>query len=165
MQVNPSAVRLKTVVGEIVGQFSYHAKDKGIALTSESADDAMVTSDRELIMVILQNLVGNAVKYAQRGRVKVVVDKSCEGGRACRVSVIDEGPGIAPERLQQLFQPFARGETHGQSGNGLGLSIARQAADLIGAKLWAESKVDDGTAFHLDLPPEPPAGMEKNVTG
>jgi signal transduction histidine kinase len=104
--------------------------------------------------MILQNLVGNAVKYANRGEVRIAVGSGARD--ICRVSVIDQGPGIAPERLQQMFQAFSRGETHGQQGNGLGLSIARQAAELLGAKLWAESKVGDGTVFHLDLPVDPP---------
>ena len=56
-----------------------------------------------------------------------------------------------------LFAPFARNETQGKSGTGLGLTIARQAADLLGTKLHAQSKVGEGTTFHLDLP----AGKEK----
>jgi signal transduction histidine kinase len=75
---------------------------------------------------------------------------------ACRISVIDGGPGIAPDAMANLFAPFTRGETYGQKGVGLGLWMARQAADLIGAKLWVESKPGDGAKFHLDLPPTPP---------
>jgi len=71
--------------------------------------------------------------------------------------VIDQGPGIAPEKLEQLFAAFSRGETHGQPGTGLGLSIARQAADLLKAKLWAESKQGQGSTFQLQLPRELPA--------
>ena len=62
------------------------------------------------------------------------------------------GPGIAPERLEQLFAPFVRGETRGESGVGLGLYIARQSAEILGATLWAESKVGEGTTFYLQLP-------------
>ena len=155
MEVRPAHVRLKSLLGEVIGQFVYQAKDKGLELHCEARDDVAVVSDRELLLLILQNLVGNAVKYAQRGCVRIVVDQACGNGLACRVSVMDEGPGIDSQHLQQLFQPFERGETHGQSGTGLGLSIARQAADLLDAKLWAESKVGDGTVFHLDLPSAP----------
>ena len=66
--------------------------------------------------------------------------------------VKDRGIGIAPEVLARLFKPFERGETYGQKGTGLGLTIARQAAELLGAKLSAESKPGEGAAFHLDLP-------------
>ena len=56
------------------------------------------------------------------------------------------------EKAAVLFAPFTRGETYGQKGMGLGLFIARQAADVLGAKLSAESSAGSGTAFHLDLP-------------
>ena len=163
MEVRPADVRLKNLVGEVVGQFIYQAKEKGLELNCDARDDAAVVSDRELLLIILQNLVGNAVKYAQRGDVRIVVNQARGNGLACRVSVIDKGPGIDPQQLQQLFQPFERGQTHGQSGIGLGLSIARQAADLLGAKLWAESKVGDGTIFHLDLPSAPLGGNDAAV--
>ncbi len=66
----------------------------------------------------------------------------------------DQGPGIDPNKLNSLFAPFTRGETHGQDGSGLGLFIARQAADLLGATLRAESTPGQGTAFYLELPPQ-----------
>jgi signal transduction histidine kinase len=150
VQVRPAPLSLRSVVGEVVGQFAYHAKDKKLALTAEVAEDVQVTTDRELLQMVLQNLVGNAVKYANRGEVRIAVENGSPD--TCRVSVVDQGPGIAPERLEQIFQPFARGETHGQQGNGLGLSIARQAAELLRARLWAESSAGQGTAFHLELP-------------
>ena len=64
----------------------------------------------------------------------------------------DEGPGIAKERLEELFAPFVRGETHGEKGMGLGLSIARQGAEMLGAKIWAESEVGKGTRFFIEMP-------------
>ena len=128
---------------------------EGLELRCEVAPDASkIVSDRELLLMILQNLVGNAIKYSKQGAVRIVAAKQ---GQGCRLSVVDEGPGIDEQQLAKMFQPFARGETHGQAGTGLGLSIARQAADLLGAKLWAESQLGRGSAFHLDLPPQPPA--------
>ena len=59
---------------------------------------------------------------------------------------------LAPEKLAALFDSFTRGDTHGQPGVGLGLSIARQASDLLGARLWAESTPGVGTTFYLQLP-------------
>jgi two-component system sensor histidine kinase EvgS len=55
--------------------------------------------------------------------------------------------------MDKVFQPFSRGETHGEAGTGLGLSIARQAAELLGAKLSVDSELGKGSTFHLDLPP------------
>jgi signal transduction histidine kinase len=162
VQVRPAKVELQSLAADIASQFSYHAKDKQLELRSEVPPTAAVVSDRELLQIILQNLVGNAVKYSSRGAVRITADYHCSDGNgrgySWRLSVVDQGPGIEPQRLTQMFQPYARGETHGQQGTGLGLSIARQAADLLGAKLWAESRPGEGAAFHLELPPEvPPA--------
>ena len=68
------------------------------------------------------------------------------------VAVTDQGQGIPRDKLGELFGAFTRGDTHGQPGVGLGLSIARQAADVMGAKLWAESTVGEGSTFFLELP-------------
>jgi signal transduction histidine kinase len=72
-------------------------------------------------------------------------------GRGWVIGVSDEGPGIAPENLSRLFNAFSRGDTHGQAGVGLGLSIASQAAKLLGAKLEVESSLGEGSTFRLLL--------------
>jgi signal transduction histidine kinase len=153
VQVRPAQIDVKRLVNEVATHFAYQAKDKNLKVVQDVADGAVIVSDKELVSVILQNLVANAVKYQQQGEVRVKAAR-CEND-GCLISVIDQGPGIAPEKLEQLFTPFARGETHGQPGTGLGLSIARQAADLLKAKLWAESK-EGGSTFHLQLPRELP---------
>jgi signal transduction histidine kinase len=166
VQVRPSKFTLRNLVRDVVGHYSYQAKDKDLELKDEVPDKFEVVSDRELIAIILQNLVGNAVKYSKKGVVKITAAPMTAGqslvkGPGCRMSVIDQGPGIAQDRLDGMFSSFTRGETHGQPGSGLGLSIARQAADMLGAKLWAESKVGEGSMFHLDLPAEPPPAATK----
>ena len=69
-----------------------------------------------------------------------------------RVAVSDQGPGIAPDRVAQLFNAFSRGETHGQPGVGLGLTIASQAARLLGGELVVDSQVGKGSTFSFQLP-------------
>lgn len=160
MQVRPTSVDLQTLVSEVLGQFNYHARDKGLRLEPDIQEKIVIVSDRDLIAMVLQNLVGNAIKYAQHGAVRIIVNREDSGPHACRVSVADQGPGIEPERLRQLFHAFARGETHGQTGSGLGLFIAHQAAGLLGATLWAESTVGQGSTFHLDLPAQPPEAKD-----
>ena len=155
VQVRPGRIDVRRLVNEVVTHFSYQARDKDIRLVQEVNDGVTIVSDKELVTVILQNLVANAVKYSSQGEVRIKIE--CGGEEGCRISVIDQGPGIAREKLDQLFTPFARGETHGQPGTGLGLSIARQAADLLKAKLWAESKPGEGSTFHLELPRELPS--------
>jgi len=96
--------------------------------------------------------VSNALKFSKGGTVLIAVTEvTSDGTLACRVSVTDQGPGIEAARLGSLFSAYVQGETHGQAGVGLGLSIARQAADLLSAKLWAESEVGKGSIFHVEL--------------
>jgi signal transduction histidine kinase len=157
VQAKLSREDLRAMITEIAAHSSYQAKDKGITLETE-VDHCVVTTDRELLTLILQNLISNAIKYSRHGTVKVsahaINDPQSE--LACEIAVADQGPGIAPDRLASLFQPFTRGETHGESGVGLGLSIARQAADLLGAKLRAESTVGVGSIFYIGLPRKSP---------
>jgi signal transduction histidine kinase len=155
VQVRPSRLDLGTLIAEAAAQLSYQAKDKGLDLQVDRSDPCPAVTDRELVSMILQNLLSNSVKYTSKGVVRIAAkpDRSAGG---CLVSVTDEGSGIPQDKLSELFAPFTRGETHGQPGVGLGLSIARQAADMLGARLWAESKVGEGSTFHLHLPKDPP---------
>ena len=111
----------------------------------------IVHADRRDFGLALLALLFNAAEaMSEKGgelSVRVFLDADGWG-----FAVGDQGPGIPPDKLNHLFEPFTRGDTHGQSGSGLGLFIARQAADVLGAKLWADSKPGGGTAFHLELP-------------
>jgi signal transduction histidine kinase len=162
VQVRASRIDVKRLVAEVMTHVSYQAKDKNLRLAQEVGDGLVISSDKELVTVILQNLLANAVKYTPKGEVRIKAE--CDDAKGCMISVIDQGPGIAQEKLAQLFTSFTRGETHGQPGTGLGLSIARQAADLLKARLWAESKEGEGSAFHLKLPRELPGDGAATAT-
>ena len=149
VEVRPMQVDLSVFLADLATQFAITARSKGLQFHADIPAGLTVTTDRELLALILQNLLGNAIKYSRRGTVRLA-GQLIETG--ARISVADQGPGIAPERKEQIFAPFSRGETHGQTGTGLGLSIARQAADLLQAKLSVESEVGNGTTFFLDLP-------------
>ena len=163
VQVKPGRVELNQLIAELATQFGYQAKDKGLALHIERGDPCPAVSDRELLGMILQNLLSNAIKYTQKGGVRVSARPSRDGN-GCLVAVSDDGPGIPNERLSELFGSFTRGDTHGQPGVGLGLSIARQAADLLGARLWAESQQGKGSTFYLQLPRELPKPEPRPTT-
>jgi signal transduction histidine kinase len=152
VQVKPAKLNLGHLIAEIGAQFAYQAKDKGLELKVETCQPCQTVSDREMLTLILQNLTSNAVKYTTKGTVRISATAGPDAGDGWRLAVQDQGPGIAPERLAALFDSFTRGDTHGQPGVGLGLSIARQASDLLGARLWAESTPGAGTTFFLQLP-------------
>jgi signal transduction histidine kinase len=144
-----SEIDLARLANEVATQYRHQASAKGLKIQVEAPADGKVRSDHELVSTILQNLVGNAVKYADRGEVRIVITPA---PGVVNVAVSDQGPGIPPERLEQLFVPYVRGQTHGQSGVGLGLYIARQSAEILGATLRAVSTVGEGATFFLQLP-------------
>jgi signal transduction histidine kinase len=150
VQPKIAELNLQQLIWDVTGQFRSAASSKGLFITEEIPPDFQFLSDRELITMILQNLVGNAIKYSTHGTVQIIARAQPNG--ATRISVSDEGPGITPEKVSTLFEVFKRGETHGQAGLGLGLSIVDYAARLLGATITVDSKPDKGTTFHILLP-------------
>ena len=150
MPVKLGDVDLARLVGQVTRNVSYQIQDKNVRVETQVNCAGVIRTDAEVVTITLTNLLSNAIKYAGGKPVRVEANPRADGG--VRISVIDNGAGIPPETLSKLFAPFQRGETYGQKGSGLGLSIARQAAELIGATLHAESGAGAGTAFHLDLP-------------
>jgi signal transduction histidine kinase len=156
--VRPHVDRLDlgSVIHDAVKQGSRAANGKGLKLEADVPPGASAESDRELLGLVLQNLIGNAVKYSTTGtitvRAKPWLDAETGEPRGWEVSVIDQGPGIAPQHRQRLFDAFSRGDTHGQPGVGLGLAIAAHAARLLGGHLAFESEVGAGSTFRVYLP-------------
>ena len=143
-------VDIRALIDDLGVTFGQQAKAKGINLRFAAPIGVTACTDRELLSLILMNLIGNAIKYTAAGQVSVTAETSCNDG-IVRISVVDSGPGIESAQLARMFDTFTRGETHGQPGSGLGLSIARQAAELIGAKLTAKSTPGVGSTFIVEL--------------
>ena len=152
-------VDLNLFLSEVLKQVAPQAKSKGLELEMDVPEGAQAISDEKLLILVLQNLLDNAVKYSSAGTIKVRArDHSDAESISWVLSIIDHGPGIAPENLTHLFDAFRRGETHGIPGVGLGLSIAAEATRLLGGKLEIESEVGVGSTFRLMLPsPASPA--------
>lgn len=113
----------------------------------------IVDADRERMLQVMVNLLNNAAKYADEGSETVVsisIDK-----HEVRVEVADSGPGIEANDLEAVFESFYRSKNariSRVSGSGLGLSIARGFVEAQGGRIWAESKVDEGSKFIFTLP-------------
>lgn len=153
VQPRNTTVQLHPLLNELAHQFAHQAKAKGLELKIEGPAGICAFTDKDLLSLILQNLIANAIKYTPAGTVRMVVAAACgDGSHGAMVSVIDQGPGISASAKADLFQPFKRGETHGQPGVGLGLSIAKQAADLVGAELSCDSAPGGGALFSVSLP-------------
>jgi signal transduction histidine kinase len=143
-------VDLPALADDLLAQVARRAQEKGLRLVNAVPRGCAVHSDRELLTLVLQNLIGNAIKYSASGAVTVGAGEDPDGWF---VYVRDEGPGIAPEQQDTLFAAFTRGETHGQSGVGLGLTIASHAARLLGTELAVKSTPGRGATFGLPLTP------------
>jgi signal transduction histidine kinase len=119
------------------------------AYVASAVPQAIVTDVVRLRQVLL-NLLGNAVKFTERGEVRLEVDWH---GGALQAAVIDTGPGIAADELQSIFEEYRRGRgTDGVRGVGLGLNIARRLTELLGGTVDVESEVGRGSRFWVSLP-------------
>lgn len=150
------AVDLNSLLSQAVRQVTPEAEMKGIELSIDVPEGAKVLSEEALLVPILQNLLGNAVKYSSGGRIEVTARHNAREDSAWILSVSDQGPGIAPENLTHLFDAFQRADTYGKPGIGLGLSIASEATRLLGGKLEVDSVVGVGSTFRLLLPRQIP---------
>ncbi|MDQ3514049.1 MAG: ATP-binding protein, partial [Chloroflexota bacterium] len=106
--------------------------------------------DADRLGQVLQNLLGNAVKYAP-GDNRVTVQVEADAAEA-RVGVTDQGPGIPPEHLARLFERFYRADATGAGGLGLGLYISRMLVEAHGGRIWAKSEPGQGSTFTFVLP-------------
>jgi signal transduction histidine kinase len=123
------------------------ARERDLVLGIEG--DARVHADRNKLRRVLENLVGNAVKYTSRGG-KVAIALTPASDRV-EITVRDDGPGISPQLLPRIFDRYVQG-TEGQVGTGLGLSIARNLVRLHGGEVTVASAPDRGSEFLVVLP-------------
>ena len=161
-----SAASVPELVRDVVRLMGVRARARGIAIGFEIDGDACgvpVLTDPVRIRQIVLNLVGNAVKFTERGGVDVRVSGRHEGGRLrLAVAVKDTGCGIDPRLVPRLFEPFTQLDatfvrTHG--GTGLGLAISARLAALLGGRIEVASEVGRGSVFtlHVDCEEAPRA--------
>lgn len=145
--------------GEL-GVFSARAMERSIDLSLDAPDSLPFVIDPHIYQAILQNLLSNALNYVPPGgRVEVSLARD---GERVRLAVCDDGPGIAPDERERVFERFYRGVGHDAAGAGLGLAIVRQGVLRLHATLRLEQGLDGrGCGFYLSIPapgPEAPDG-------
>lgn len=128
-----------------------------VALQSSllDAEDIIIQADRRALRQILLNLLSNAVKFSPKGSmVRAVAEPR---GDMLRISIIDQGPGIAADIIEQIGQPYVPSDSDNISdarGSGLGLSLVKSLVDLHNGQMHVDSRAEDGTQVHIDLPIE-----------
>ncbi len=134
------------------------AVEKALQLDLQvEADKLLSYCDRERVIQLLLNLLGNAIKYTPRsGSIRVVAKPQTSG---VLVAVHDTGPGIDKTQLAHIFDPYWQAGKTAHKGAGLGLSIAKGIVEFHGGKLWAESEPGQGSSFYFTLPSTPPPGQ------
>jgi two-component system sensor histidine kinase ResE len=155
MRLYKEPVQLNGVIERMTLKFLPIAKEKGIELSfqTELDDWAAAELDEDRIEQVMTNLIDNAIRHTLEGG-QVVVKVSMEQGYA-RISINDTGVGIPEEDLQYVFERFYKADkarTLGKGGTGLGLAIASSIINAHGGKIYAESKVGEGTSFIFLLP-------------
>lgn len=148
--VTLAPVRMGQLLRQLADEFAPMAAAKGLRLDVRPCE-AVVVSDAGYLRRILQNLIGNAVRYTETGRVLVATRGR---GRMLRVEVWDTGPGIPEDEQENIFKEFHRvaARASASEGLGLGLAIVERAAALLGHPLGLSSRPGRGTVFMLQLP-------------
>jgi PAS domain S-box-containing protein len=162
MELELAFVHMKKLVQETLAQLEGQAKDKPVELRGVVPDglDALHTDPGKLKQVII-NLVGNALKFTEEGEVVVEVVAAEDGRTPTAIAVRDTGIGIAPERLQAIFEAFQQADgttARKYGGTGLGLTISRSLCQLMGYDLGVESEPGEGSTFSILLTGEASPG-------
>ncbi len=158
IDLQPIKINLKEFLKKIVLLFRTRANEKNIAFTYEPLADlpAWVKVDEKRLRQVLTNLLGNAIKFTQKGGVIFAIDvlnKNIPHDCTLQFKIIDSGIGIKPENLELMFTPFRQvGTRLGKSeGAGLGLSISKRLIDLMNGELHVKSIFGQGCTFWFDL--------------
>lgn len=158
MKVRPTTFSLVRLVAECVEGMRLRAEEKGLRLSYDTTKaEGLFLADAFRIRQILDNLVGNAIKYTECGgvTVKALVSKVM-GKHQLTLSVKDTGKGMTTEDKRKVFQAFARlGNAQGIEGAGLGLSITKELVALLDGEIHVYSTVGKGSIFTVTIPVEP----------
>jgi PAS domain S-box-containing protein len=157
MDVSLEEVEVAEVARQVIESLQPAATQKGLSLTSEIVDPGReILTDRKRAYQILLNLTNNAVKFTDKGSIKIVIQNQ---GSGVQFEVIDTGIGIKPEQLANLFQAFRQVDGSARrvyEGTGLGLYLCKKLVNMLGGSIGAESNFGVGSRFYFTLPATPP---------
>ena len=157
MKINIEKINLKNLIEENISSHLLISTNKEINLRSDIKDDIFVFTDRNMINIVLRNLLGNAVKFTPRFG-KVTVSTNLDGNDVS-ILVRDTGTGISNDNINKLFRidtNYRRPGTANEQGTGLGLKLSKEFVEKLGGKIWVESELGKGCDFKFTLPSKNP---------
>jgi signal transduction histidine kinase/ActR/RegA family two-component response regulator len=161
----------RSVIESTARSLALRASEKGLDLTWNVDADvpARFTGDPTRVRQVLVNLIGNAIKFTERGRVfvKCTAESADSGRTIMHLTVTDTGIGIAPDKLHVIFEAFAQEDgstTRRYGGTGLGLAICARLAEQMGGRVWAESTSGEGSVFHFTAAFTSPTHIAEEVS-
>jgi signal transduction histidine kinase/DNA-binding response OmpR family regulator len=167
---------IRDLVAALVKPLAFRAEQKGLEMIAHVSPDvpAGLVGDPGRIRQVLTNLVGNAIKFTERGQILIEIEPVFRDGDIAEIhgSVSDSGIGIPGDKLGAIFEPFQQADgstTRRYGGTGLGLTIASTLVELMGGTIWVESEPFAGSTFHftmrLAVSNAPPEVMTFDLTG
>jgi signal transduction histidine kinase len=150
LAVEPQPQSAASLLQEASELFQLLAAERSIRMSLDVPSDPLqVSADRERVLQVLSNLIGNALKFTPAGG-SIQLRAQLEPAWV-RLSVVDTGPGVPPEQLPHVFDRYWQAKRSGRLGIGLGLSIAKGIVEAHGGRIWAESVAGSGSSFHFTL--------------
>ena len=159
LTVTQTSFDLRRCISDVLDLVALKTNDKNLTTSADIASDIppQISADHIHLIQVLANVVGNAVKFTERGGVtiKARLVNGADAVTSVCIDVSDTGIGIPPEWLETIFEEFTQQEssyTRRYEGAGLGLSVSRKLITLMGGSIMAESTVGQGTTIHLSFP-------------
>lgn len=145
-----SPLNLEESIAEVVEELKPLAVEKGLSISFRESDcrEAIVMGDRIELRRVFTNLIGNAIKFTDKGTIEVKLERQLE---RVEIEVFDTGQGISPQDIDYLFQPFCQGK-HKRSGSGLGLHLSLRIIEAHQGTIAVKSTLGEGSTFTVDLP-------------
>ena len=155
MDVKPEECSPHQIITQVVSLMHAPAEEKGLSLEHQwiGPIPATIHTDAEKLRQVLINIIGNAIKFTEQGGIRVLTRLNRSAG-LLEIEVVDTGIGIPRDQLERIFRPFTQADysmTRRYSGTGLGLTISRRIAELLGGSLTVESEIGGGSVFKLTV--------------
>lgn len=169
IELRPASFGLRELLRDLEASFAPRAAERGLRLSvsAEAVPEHPVLGDRQRLRQVLENLLGNAVKFTRQGSVRLEVGRSSGSDPSVardgwQFRVVDSGPGLTEADQALLFQPFSQPgpASAGESGAGLGLAISQQLVGLMGGRIGVRSVPGEGSTFEFTIPLPPASRLD-----